>query len=285
MALLKLDFTAFSSLTDNTVSEVVKAVKKNSFDAIKKAMKDDKVILSIENVVKDDFKNKLSKEMTGRNQVTSGKINRLTKIYFDKMSVDKKADTISLSFDAGINFAGEMDEYRYYNTDGRRFDKLDAIREWVTKRVEMGTMKAVFRDANTKYGKKIAGDKKKIAKRIAYAIYAKERANPAEQQKKRSNRFIKNIISKTSITESENIREKAKKTYSYETGMIDKKILVHDAVLQRVLFGNMSAIINIISGFAIQDIRKYVHTPYFWQKERIGRMFGKEAKKAFSLLK
>jgi hypothetical protein len=64
----------------------------------------------------------------------------------------------------------------------------------------------------------------------------------------------------------------------------DTGSLVHNLVMERILQANASAIIKMITDMAGREIKQYVHSDTFWQKERIGRLYGKKAKKAFALL-
>lgn len=278
MAIIRLDFNAFSSLSKGAVEEIVNEIKKGSYDIIKKSFKNKENKEKINNIIQPAFKKELRKEMESRDQFVSGNVYNNTNAYIYDITIKK--DSLSLNINAGTDNIPSKDRYSYYNTEGRKFTKMDVIMEWVKRRVEMGSIKAV-----TSFSKERGAgmSQAELIKRVSFAIYNKEKAYPEEQQKRRSNRYIKSIV-------QEEIKSK-----NYSTGKIvsfftekqlfrDTGSLVHDFVMERVLGSNLSAIVGIITNIAGKKIKQYIHTDTFWQKERIGRLYGREAKKAFSLL-
>lgn len=278
MAIIKLEFNAFSSLSKGTVEEIVSGIKKASYDIIRSSFKENTNKEKINNAIQPSFKKELRKEMEHRDQITSAKVITNTNAYMYDVSIKK--DSISFNVNAGIDNIPSKDSYSYYNTEGRPFTKMDSIMQWVKRRVEIGSIKEVVsysKERNSKLSKE------ELVKRVSFAILNKERANPEEQRKRRSNRYIKSIGTKE--IKSKNYSTGQYVSFFTEVHRFDDTgSLVHDFVMERVLGSNLSAIVGIITNIAGKKIKQYIHTDTFWQKERIGRLYGREAKKAFSLL-
>ena len=214
-------------------------------------------------IVQPFFDDDLKKNMDGRNQLPTGKMLRVAKVDFVPATKDK-----GLALVAKVKSA----RFSYYNMVGRKFNKIDVIRNWVNDRKFNILFNESKKRSRDKHGNRLSDEK--IREIISWKIWQ------SQKKKKEVHSYIPdsykmNLFNKQSYEDKIKYRSNIfkKSINASKTGVDIKRsktnMLMYDYVLQE----SLGKAINALTQFLINNIyikMRYArrHTQAFLEKRR-----------------